>query len=266
MAAQPDVDEALAILRGVTAELAARLRRMSEAEWSLPSNCPPWPVRQLAGHVIYGARNVRQSVEKGVAGDPTAPVNDEQRAAEPQVIIDGPPGAAADALERFTADLEAYYHTLSADQLEMVCFHRRGARPARWYIRHRLVELSFHWWDIQHSLDEQAAMRRDVAEFLLPTILESNLPRVYAMVGGGVGRIQLVASPGSGRAWLMDADGQRLEGRQAVGPADCTIVAPAETLAVLAYGRQTAADLGDNLQIHGDRSIAERFSEIIPPP
>ena len=58
--------------------------------------------------------------------------------------------------------------------------HRRGNRSVRWYAAHRLAELAFHAWDFQVSTGQTPTLDEQVALLLLPTLLESNVPRTYA--------------------------------------------------------------------------------------
>ena len=268
MAAHADVDRSLGYIRRITGQLRSELVDLPPDAWDLPSNCPPWPVRQLVAHVVTSGESFRLAVERGLAGitDPT--VSEEERARQIRDLAEASPAEVLSRLDRVTAELEALYERLSADELEVICYHRRGNRPARWYIQHRLAEVAFHAWDLRRSLGRPAVLDRDVATFLLPTLLESNLPRIYPSGPGGQGRFRLVVDGDAGASWLLDASPERLDVARGGGDVDVTITAPAETLALLVYGRANLAEEEQHgrARVEGDRALAERFHQIFRGP
>jgi predicted lipid carrier protein YhbT len=106
---------------------------------------------------------------------------------------------------------------------------------------------------------------------LLPTLLESNVPRTYAAglsAERGTGeRYDFVAAEDPAMHWLVTINPDALEvtrGSADDGEADLTISAPAVTLALLVYGR---ADLGTcGATLEGDRRQVDRFAKIFPRP
>jgi uncharacterized protein (TIGR03083 family) len=268
MAARPDVDRALGHIRAISRELHDELAELPPEAWELPSSCPPWSVRQLVAHVVTSGETFRLSVERGVAGvaEPALPEAERERRIREAAEL--PPAELLDRLKQVTTELEALYERLSADQLEAICYHRRGNRTARWYIQHRLGEVAFHAWDLRRSLGCDAAFPEDVAELLLPTLLESNLPRIYPLGPRGEGRFRLVAEGSTPTAWLLAAGPERLEVERGGGHADVTIRAAPSTLALVVYGR---ADLAEEerqgrARVEGERALAARFHTIIPRP
>src|SRR5262249_17988263 len=129
-------------------------------------------------------------------------------------------------------------------------------------------EVAFHDWDLQHSLGREARLDPSVAVFLLPTLLESNLPRIYAGAPGGEGRFSLVAESQPPSTWLLAADRQRLEVTRRSAEADVPAAASPDVIALLIYGRVKLVDeeRQGRLRLIGDRSLAERFGEIFPTP
>src|SRR6266545_3197028 len=239
MAAHPDVDQSRRYIRAITRRMREDLASLSAQAWDGPTNCSPWSVRQLAAHVATSGESFRLSVERGVAGSP------------PEEILA--------RLDEVTAAIEQLYERLSADELEAICWHRRGNRSARWYVKHRLAEVAFHYWDLERSLGRVAALDEDVASFLLPTLLESNAPRIYPTGPRGEGRYRLAVEGNPAASWLLAASPERLEVARGSGEADVTITASPAVLALLVYGR---ADLPDEerhgrAQIEGDRARAD---------
>ena len=268
MAADADVDRSLAYIRQVTGQLRADLAELPTGAWDGPTNCPPWSGRQLVAHVVTGGESFRLAVERGLAGSTEPAVSEDERERRISAAAEMAPAELLERLDRATAELEGLYERLSPEQLEVICYHRRGNRPARWYIRHRLAEVAFHRWDVQRSLGNPPVLDRDVAAFLLPTLLESNLPRFYHLGPGGDGRFRLAVEGDADASWLLTAQPDRLDVERGGGVADVTITAPAETLALLVYGRANLAEEEQHgrARIDGDRALADRFHQIFRGP
>ncbi len=268
MAAHPEVADSIRHLRAESQRMRDELAGLSAEAWEAPSNCPPWPVRRLVAHIVENAQFVRHNVERGVAGTLEPAVSREDRETRLAELADTPPAAVADLLDRATADLEGVLDRLSADELERVCYHPAGNRPARWYAQQRLAEVAFHRWDVHRLLGHDATLDDEVARFLLPMLMESNMPRVYPRGPKGQGRLRLAVEGAPELTWLCTANGETLEVQRGGDDADVTITAPASTLALLIYGR---ADLAEaerqgRARIEGDRAVADRFRTIFPGP
>ena len=142
----------------------------------------------------------------------------------------------------------------------------------RWYAAHRLAEIAFHSWDLQFSAGQQPTLRNDVAALLLPTLLESNMPRTYAAglsrePGKGERYLLAVADDPSAR-WLMTIGPDKLEAVRGDAAPDLTISGSASALALLAYGRLElpSAVASGALQVDGDPALVDRFALIVPRP
>jgi len=181
--------------------------------------------------------------------------------------LEGGPGAVADALLGVTDEFESLHAGLSDAQLETVCFHRRGNRSIRWYAAHRLAEVTFHGWDLDVSLGHAASVSVEVAGLLLPTLLESNVPRTYAaglsQERGSGERYLLQVADDPTASWLVTIDPDTLHVVRDRGPADLRITATAASVALLVYGR---ADLSSFDNVAGDRALVDRFARIFPRP
>jgi uncharacterized protein (TIGR03083 family) len=193
MSSDSHVARCLTTLRELSYALASDLGALSPAELDGPTNCPPWRVRDLAAHVVSSGEGFVDYIRNGLGGSVEPPAGDrhgrqvELESAEPRTL--------ADALKAVTSAFEGLYSSLEADELEMICYHRRGNRSVRWYAAHRLAEVAFHAWDIQFSLGHTPVLDERVAVLLLPTLLESNAPRTYAA--------GLTAQRGSGERFLL---------------------------------------------------------------
>ncbi len=268
MAAHPDVDQALRHIRAVTRQVHERLGGLPAEAWDGPTSCPPWRVRDLIGHVVSSGETFKLAVERGVAGSVEPAVPEAERERRIAEIASSPPDRMLARLDQATDEVEQLYERLTAEQLEAICYHRRGNRPARWYICHRLAEVAFHRWDLDRSLGHDPALHDEVASFLLPTLIESNMPRIYPSGPRGEGRFRLSLADDPTRSWLLTATPERLEVTRDGESADATINAAPSVLALLVYGR---ADLLEEerrgrARIDGDRALAARFGQIFVGP
>jgi uncharacterized protein (TIGR03083 family) len=254
------VSDCLAALRQRSDELGQQIATLSPAEWDRATNCPPWLVHDLATHLVTSGEGFLRSIRNGLAGtvEPPQPRAAEQSASPPEV---------AAALGRVTDEFESVYAGLTEAQLEIICWHRRGNRSIRWYAAHRLAEVSFHGWDLETSLGRPAQLSDTVAKLLLPTLLESNVPRTYAaglsQARGSGERYLLQVSDDPAASWLVTIDPDVLHVTRGAAPADLSIAAPAADLALLVYGR---AELTTFDGIDGDPALVDRFALIFPRP
>ncbi|HLZ29009.1 MAG TPA: maleylpyruvate isomerase N-terminal domain-containing protein [Chloroflexota bacterium] len=272
MSTDRDVARCLSSIRELSAALAAELVSLRPAAWDGPTNCPPWRVRDLVAHVVVSGEGFAASVRQGLAGSVEPSITSEARARRQTEIETAGPRNAARALQAVTDDFAALYAGLADDQLATICFHRRGNRSVRWYAAHRLAEVAFHWWDVQVSLGHEPELNEQVAALLLPTLLESNAPRTYAVGltprrGSGERYLLAVADDPLAR-WLVTIEPDRLEARRADAPADLTVTGSAAALALLAYGRFELPALMQSgaLRVAGDLTLTDRFALIFPRP
>jgi uncharacterized protein (TIGR03083 family) len=226
-------------------------------------------VRRLVAHIVNNAEFIQMNVERGAAGLVEPGINPDERAKRVQYITDAPPDEVVTILDQTSADLEAALERLTPKQLEAICYHPAGNRSARWYAQQRLAEIAFHQWDLLASLGRDATVDGEVASFLLPMLLESNLPRIYQRGPKGEGRFRLVAQDAPDQRWLLVATPEALDVQPGSdGPADVTITAPLGTLAHLIYGRAKLAEEEQRgrARVEGDRALADRFHTIFPGP
>jgi len=266
-----DVERCLQAIRALSGSIARQVRALSPEQWTTITNCPPWQVRDLVTHLVTSGEGFAQSIERGLSGtvEPPSAAGRERRQ---EALIEAGPSAVADGLDQITDRFEGLIANLDEAGLSTVAFHRRGIRPVRWFAAHRLAEISFHGWDLQRSLGQDAIYGEDVARLLLPTLLESNAPRTYAAGlsaerGTGERFLLAVADDPSAR-WLVTIGADRLGARRGDAPADVTITGPAATLALLIYGREDLAELAQagTVQLDGDSAVAARFASIFPRP
>jgi uncharacterized protein (TIGR03083 family) len=278
-----DLRRTLALVQAESDSLVDDLRRLPRASWDGPSNCPPWRVRDLAAHVVSSGEGFVNSVRRGLAGsfEPSSNVDESRRRSTELEAAE--PSGVADALLTTTREFIGLYDGLEPQQLEAICYHRRGNRSVRWYAAHRLAEIAFHAWDLRVSLGREPTLDDEVAGLLLPTLLESNVPRTYAAGlskerGSGerymlavardptarwlvtIGRDELVVSRSEGEGVVSGARGE--------GEGQLEISGAPSTLALLVYGRLELPSLVQSrrVDVKGETALIDRFAAIFPRP
>ena len=265
--------EGLRLLREETAKLGALLESLAPGDWDGPTNCAPWSVRQLVAHTVRGGELFLVSLERGQRGifEPAFPP--EYRTLRMNEIAAWDTGRILAAMravdEQFQRDLGA----LRPDRLETRGHHVYGLMTARWFVDQRLAEIAVHRWDLEYSLGRPAVLDRDVATHLLPMLFEENLPARLGQHAPPVGgRIRFVVSGAPGPYWTVEAvpgaDGASSVHRGEAGSADLTIDGDPVALVLLLYGRRPLGELEAEglLAVSGDRTLADRFAEILPGP
>jgi uncharacterized protein (TIGR03083 family) len=251
----------LVVLREISNALVDDIATIPAEAWAGPTNCPPWLVRDLTAHIVTSGQGHVGSIRRGLAGSTEPPP---RGASADLAQVD--PSTAARELAAVTGEFLSLYAGLSEAQLDTICWHRRGNRSVRWYAAHRLAEVAFHGWDLQTSLGRAPAFDVEVAGLLLPTLLESNVPRTYAAglseERGRGERYVLSVSNDPDATWLVTIGPDDLHVERKTSDADARITATADVLALLVYGRATL----DQTRTQGDAAAIERFQRIFPRP
>ncbi len=271
----PTVEGHLAAIHELSEAFAGTLLSLEPAAWDAPTNCDPWRVRDLVAHVVTGAESFAISVRRGLAGSTEPAFGPDVRQRRQDELAAAGPAPLVQALRAATGEFGALYDGLEDDQLDAICFHRRGKRTVRWYAAHRLAEVAFHSWDLAASLNTggpEPSLAEDVAAMLLPTLIESNAPATYqagltAERGGGE-RILLAVAGDASIRWLISIDPDRLRITRGGGLADLDLTGSPAALALLVYGRRDVAHLAasGDLHVQGDPAVADRFGLIFPKP
>ena len=248
-------------LRETSGGLVDEIATISAEAWDGATNCPPWLVRDIAAHLVTSGQGFVGSIRRGLAGSVEPPAH----GASAQ-LRDADPVTVAQALGAVTREFLSLYPGLSDAQLDTICWHRRGNRSVRWYATHRLAEVAFHGWDLRTSLGRKPTINVEVARLLLPTLLESNVPRTYAAglspERGRGERYALRVADQPGEAWLVTIEPEVLRVERGDQDGDVSIRATADVLALLVYGRATL----DEANVEGDPAVVERFERIFPRP
>jgi uncharacterized protein (TIGR03083 family) len=267
-----DVYSCLAAIDEASDALATEIEALSAEAWNGRTNCPPWRVSDLAGHVVDSGRRFSASIRNGLAGSADPPASPDARLTGMAAIAESSPRVAARALRDVTQEFAGLYAGLDETALAAVCYHRRGNRPVRWYAAHRLVEVALHSWDLQVSLQREPVLPEHFAALVLPTLLESNAPLMYALGLGqqpGQGeRYLLVVDADPSARWSMTFTPSQLVTLREDSQGDVTVAGSAADLVLLVYGRRDLSSLSESgrLRLHGDRSLADRLPLLLPKP
>ena len=204
MADAARVREALRLHAQEGEAFASELAALSEDEWETPSTCPPWTVRLLAAHVARQVDSYIYSVEQGLRGEEGVPEPRDQRARiMAEIAARGSAGIVAylrETNDKFTR----WFGDLSPEQLATTGPHSHGPRTAAWFIDMRLAEMAFHRADLHQSLGKDGELDQETARFLLPMLLEMNIPAIVRRdKTGGEGTYALAVRGEPGAAWTL---------------------------------------------------------------
>jgi uncharacterized protein (TIGR03083 family) len=247
----------------------ADLEALSAAEWETPTNCVPWTVRTLAAHVARQVESYIRNVEPGLRGEMVEPESREARTNRMNEIAAWETPAIVEMLRTTNAHFNRWFAELTPEQLDVVGPHSHGPRTAAWFIEMRLAEMAYHRMDLERSLGRDAELDPETARFLLPMLLEWNVPAVVNRdKTGGKGTYALAVRGEPGAVWRMAFRPGSLEVTPGAGDADATFEADAVALARLVYGRATWPELeaAGRLSVRGSREAAERFHTLFKGP
>lgn len=263
------VGEGLRLLRRESDAFAATLSELEPADWDRPTSCPTWTVRQLAAHVIRQVDSYIGSIEQGLRGEFGEPESREARTQRMNEIAAQEPARILadwrDTVDRF----EAWFGGLGDEQLRVQGPHSHGPRSASWFVEMRLAEVAFHRFDLDRSLGRPADLDRETARFLLPMLVELNMPSVVRRDRtGGEGRYALEMHGEAGAAWLLTFSPGALTVTRDVTTAEASFEADPAALALLVYGRARWPDLerDGRLAVRGSREAAARFHDLFRGP
>ncbi len=248
---------------------ASELAALGEAEWETPSTCPPWTVRLLAAHVARQVDSYVNSVEQGLRGEEGVPEPRDQRARIMAEIAARPSAGIVAYLRETNEKFTAWFGALSPEQLDTTGPHSHGPRTAAWFVEMRLAEMAFHRADLRQSLGRGAELDQETARFLLPMLLETNLPAIVARdKTGGDGTYALAVRGEPAALWRLAFRPGGLDVTPGAGVADATFETDASAVARMMYGRVTWQELerDGRLTVRGSREAAARFHSLFKGP
>ena len=133
------------------------LRTLDEAAFAAPSVLAGWSVRQLAGHLVFAHRTLRESLDR-VSTERPLPVHVYVQGYRPNAdqIADASRSAAEvdDVISALDAEIERCAELL-ADRLPAVARGPRGPIAGEDLVRTRVVEVVVHSDDLSRSLPDR---------------------------------------------------------------------------------------------------------------
>ena len=143
--------------------------RIQPDDWSRPTPCSEWTVRDLVNHLVYE----QLWVPDLLAGTTVAEIGDRF---DGDVLGDDPVG-------RWRASSRAAREAwLQPGTLEREVHLGRGPVPATRYILEMTLDLAVHGWDLARGIDAPSPLGTELAETLLPPFEE----QVSAFQGIGI--------------------------------------------------------------------------------
>lgn len=250
----------VAAWKSCAADIEDLLRGLDEQDWSQPTDCPGWTVRDIAAHLaaleaeLAGAPGPRldqvAAATGNVSGAYTQAGVDERRDRSPDELV-----------EEFTEAVRGRAAELDADPPDdprRTPPRNPGGMGWDWetLLRNRVVDLWVHEQDIRRAVgrpgDEDtpaARVTREVFVSALPIVVGK---RAAAEPGSTV----VVVLDGKELAYAVDRDGRCHRTEEAPEQPTVRLTMDTQTLTVLAAGRRDPLTV--DVQIDGDRDLAER--------
>ena len=263
------------LVRSESDRLKQYLSTLSPGQWSHPSACDRWEVRDVVAHLALGAETFAGFITRGVQGDSAPPP--------------GLPGAgASDWASRmeFNARRTISFRESLGEQLlptfgerydqfcqllaglgpedwDKPCYHAAGIMPVRSLVSLRIAELSIHEWDIRSGLEPSAHLSAKS----LPVVTDVVLERIGFLVRPDSRpstpvryRFELVGTVPGKRDVVVDSRETRLEAAGRTR-AKVTFRCDAETFALLMYGRVPLDDAIATTRVaaEGDSKLVSDF-------
>ena len=255
--------------------LTQYLSLLPAESWQSPSACAGWEVRDVVGHLAWGAELYISAISHGVEGDTSPEEGYPQKGVIDRESFPGWAAQEAIAYRKrhsdqllgvFTdrsAQLNRFIDCLKPTDWEKPCYHPLGLREVKVLIVFRAIELSLHAWDIQSAQDQSTV--------LLPESLPILMERIPAMLSATFRPATRLQAPIRFRFKVTGAfpaehdltiEGDRLQ-VEPIGKTDAQVTCrcDTETFALLAFNRlspQTAIKSG-RLAVDGDRELMMTF-------
>lgn len=144
--------ESLAEIHRLASEaLAAKVQRIGDDQWDLPTPNREWNVRDLVQHLTYGASWVAPLLR----GEKLADVGDRYQG---DLLGDDPKDAFRSASET------AVEACLEPGAMQRTVDLSQGPTPAEGYILERIADLAMHTWDLSRAIGADDTLNPKVVE------------------------------------------------------------------------------------------------------
>jgi uncharacterized protein (TIGR03083 family) len=254
--------------------LTQYLHTLPANAWHHPSTCEAWEVRDVVGHLVWGAELHMSVISRGVQGDVSPPEGsplagagrDAWAAVTAQSAIAYRERLGEQLLATFEARIAQLHQllaSLSPQDWEKPCAHPVGLRPARLFAPLWVVALAMHGWDIRSPLDPTAHLLAESFPLFLEQIAGLGSFRPGAKLPTPIRyRFALTGADPSVRDILVEGETARMEPAGAVEAA-VTFRCDTETFILLMYGRfsQETATASGRLVGEGDPRLIAAFDQ-----
>lgn len=233
------------------AELLDQTRSFGElvrsADQSTPvPTCPEWTIGQLLRHVGRGNRWSAQIIAEQ-RGSPLDPRN----------VRDGKPPADADAaIEWLNEGARLVIDSVDKVGAQTQVWTFRGPRPAGWWVRRRLHEVTVHRADAALALGEQFELAPELAADAISEWIELMAGnKAHPALERGQTMHLHATDDGLGPTgeWTVFHDEDGVSWSHDHGKGDVALRGPAADLLLAITRRRTAADLG--IEVFGDAAV-----------
>ena len=257
------------------ARLTQYLSLLPAESWQSPSACAGWEVRDVVGHLAWGAELYISTISHGIEGD-TSPEEKYPRIGEidresfpawaaQQAIVyrkrqgDRLLGIFTDRNER----LNKLFDHLRPQDWEKPCYHPLGTREVKILTVFRAIELSMHAWDIQSFGDPSTPLVPESLPILMeriPAMLSANFQPDTRLPVPIRYRFLVTGAVNGEHDFIIEGDRLRTE---PIGNIDAHVTCrcDTETFALLTFHRlspQTAMKTG-RLLVDGDHDLMITF-------
>ena len=273
------MSQVIELVNSEAVRLGNFLAGLDQGSWSAPSACAGWTAGDVVGHLSQGGFTWADSITRAVAGDSGPPAGQQplrtgERGSEEtaqRAITFRQERDAGDLLQSFN---EGYHRlrqvlaTLTAEDWDRPCFHRRGVMVMNDYVALRLQELAIHSWDIRSGLDGAATIFQEPLATLVGRVqrwLTNSFVRDSSLASPVRYRFDISQPVAVRQDVVVNSDSFSIEA-SSDGPADVTFRCDTGNYILLIYGR---VDLGPasgqtRVAIEGNPDLAARFGALFP--
>ena len=236
--------------------------------WATPTNCPPWNITMLVAHMTRGAESFTAVLQAGLAGDINFTSTPEERQRRQAELAAMP---SAELLATFVTNQASFrelQQSIGEADLERYARHPWALQPLWWFSDQRLAELAFHAWDLHHSLSQEIDIAANVAQFLMPSIIERNVKAFHKPSPASYGHWLIQATDVENGSWMVDPDDGGVAIARTSREHDIAIQGDAAALLRWFYGRANidALEAEGRITLTGARFRVVAWPEMFPAP
>jgi uncharacterized protein (TIGR03086 family) len=185
----------LPLLPIAIAETQKRLDSIAAEQWTLPTPCEGWDVKELAAHLLGGARMATILLAGGSKEDVEAGFASAHQSTDP----------AAD-FAAFAAEELANFN--SAPSLDVVVNHPAMPMPASQMLQFKISDYTVHAWDLARALGVDETLDPTLVDAVW-TALQPMVPMIAHVGVFGAGPSGTVAEDAPLQTRLLDTLGRR---------------------------------------------------------